>query len=66
LEYQAAIEAAAPGGKSTSDVSAQVKKNCDAVYSAQKAKWGEYIKSGEVTIEKDYKGKTEVVATYTY
>ena len=65
-EYGEAINKAAPGGESKTDVSAQVKQNCDAVFNNQKVKWGQYITSGEVSIVKTHNNKSELVADYIY
>ena len=65
-EFGDAINKVAPGGESKTDVSAQVKQNCDAVFNNQKVKWGQYITSGEVSIVKTHNNKSEVVADYIY
>ena len=65
-EYSAAISAAAPEGKSETDVTEQVKKNCDAVFADQKSKWADILQGGKVVIQKSFNGKIEDVATYNY
>ena len=65
-EYSAAISAAAPEGKSETDVTEQVKKNCDAVFADQKSKWADILQGGKVVIQKSYNGKIEDVATYQW